>query len=246
MTEEREFEGKNLEEALDQAAEELDIPEAELHYEILEQGRRGLLGLGVKSVRIRIMPPLDAEPSDPTDRPVQEPDEKRSGRPANKAPKPARPKVVTEASQDVEKTVQRMVELIGLDLQVEASAEDDGVSLQLQGPDKKLLTSRNAELLSALQFLLSRMARRSWPDVGRIHVVCDGQTRRRDEELIALAKSVAKQVSSTGRTKKLHPMNAYERRLIHLTVREFSGLTSSSDGNGALKRVRISKVQNAI
>ena len=109
-----------------------------------------------------------------------------------------------------------------------------------------MLTSRNAELLSALQFLLSRMARRSWPDVGRIHVGCDGQTRRRDEELIALAKRVAKQVSSTGKTKMLQLMNAYERRLVHITVREFSGLTSSSDGSGALKRVRISKVQNVI
>ena len=57
---------------------------------------------------------------------------------------------------------------------------------------------------------------------------------------------MAQQVSSTGRTKKLHPMNAYERRLVHLTVRDFPGLSSSSDGRGAMKRVRISKIQNQI
>ncbi len=246
MTEERVFEGKDLAEALDRAAEELDIPEAELHYEILEQGRRGLLGLGVKSVRIRVMPPLDAEPPSLTDEPVQKPAKKPSRGSAKRAPKAARSKVVTEASGEIEKTVRRMIELMGLDLKVEVSAQDDGVSLQLRGSDQKMLTSRNAELLSAIQFLLNRMSRRSWPDAGRIHVGCNGETRRRDDDLIALAKRMAEQVSSTGKTKKLQPMNAYERRLIHLTVREFSGLTSSSDGSGALKRVRISKVQNVI
>jgi spoIIIJ-associated protein len=238
MTEEQVFEGKDLAEALDHAAQELGVPEAELHYEILEQGRRGLLGLGVKSVRIRVMQPLDAELPSQTDQPGPEP--------AQKSPKPAQPKVVTEISREVEKTLQRMIELMGLDLKVEASAQDDGVSLQLQGPDQKMLTSRNAELLSAIQFLLTRMSRRTWPDAGRIHVSCNGQTRRRDDELVELAKRVADQVSSTGKTKKLQPMNAYERRLIHITVREFAGLTSSSDGSGALKRVRISKVQNVI
>ncbi len=238
MTEEQVFEGKDLAEALDHAAQELGVPEAELHYEILEQGRRGLLGLGVKSVRIRVMQPLDAELPSQTDQPGPEP--------AQKSPKPAQPKVVTETSREVEKTLQRMIELMGLDPKVEASAQDDGVSLQLQGPDQKMLTSRNAELLSAIQFLLTRMSRRTWPDAGRIHVSCNGQTRRRDDELVELAKRVADQVSSTGKTKKLQPMNAYERRLIHITVREFAGLTSSSDGSGALKRVRISKVQNVI
>ena len=61
MMEHREFEGKDLEEALARAAETLGIPEKELHYEMLQTGRRGLLGLGVKNVHIRVKPPLDAE-----------------------------------------------------------------------------------------------------------------------------------------------------------------------------------------
>ena len=153
---------------------------------------------------------------------------------------------MTEVSQAVEKTTQQIIELIGLDLTVDASAVDDGVNLQIKGRDRKLLTSKNAELLSALHFLLNRMSRRSWPGAGRIHLGSNGKTRGRDDELIALAKEVAQQVSTSGKTRKLHPMNAYERRLIHLTVREFSGLTSSSDGDGAMKQVRISKVQNEI
>ena len=58
MSMEREFEGKDLEEALGAASESLGIPEPDLDYEILEQGRRGLMGLGAKNVRIRVMPPV--------------------------------------------------------------------------------------------------------------------------------------------------------------------------------------------
>ena len=71
MSEEREFEGKDLEEALASAAAALGIPQAELHYEMLEAGRRGVLGLGVRNVRIRVKPPLEVElpAGDPETRP---------------------------------------------------------------------------------------------------------------------------------------------------------------------------------
>ena len=285
MTKEREFEGKDLNEALKSAASQLDTPEADLHYEILEQGRRGLLGMGVKSVRIRVMPPLEEELPIDMDRefkdeligtgskaepkPESKAEPKReSTRPRRKRKRRARrsssetrpadtaepqesnepesPAVVTELSQNVEQTVKQIVDLIGLDLETVASEEDGGIVLRMKGPDRKMLMSRNAELLSALQFLLNRMARRTWPDAKRIQIGTNGNKGPRDKDLVSMAKRAAEQVNDTGKTKKLRPMNAYERRLVHLTIREFSGLTSSSDGDGAIKSVRISKVQNAI
>ena len=94
--------------------------------------------------------------------------------------------------------------------------------------------------------LLNRMSRRAWPDAKRIQIGSSIKKEPRDKDLVSMAKRAAEQVNDTGKTKKLRPMNAYERRLVHLTIREFTGLTSSSDGDGAMKTVRISKVQNAI
>ena len=96
-------------------------------------------------------------------------------------------------------------------------------------------------MISSLQFLLNRMARRAWPGAGRIHLSCDGDRKHRDDELLELTREVIQQVASTGKTKRLHPMNAYERRLVHIAVREHGGLGSRSEGNGYLKRVRIYK-----
>jgi spoIIIJ-associated protein len=240
---EREFEGKDLEEALQTASSQLGIAEPDLDYEILEQGRRGLFGLGAKSVRIRVMPPVQelsegqvrrkdrgrrsAKPSNKTDKPVE------------RAPDPARQAVV----EDVQSTIGRMTELMGLELEVKARSVDTGIAVDLGGADRKMLTQKDGELISALQFLLNRMARRAWPDAGRIHLSGDGSRKHREGDLVKQTRDMARQVAETGKTKRLRPMNAYDRRLVHITVREFSGLGSRSEGNGYLKRVRIYKTK---
>jgi len=208
----KEFKGKDLGEALHLAAASLGIPEPELDYQIIEQGRPGLFGIGAKSVRIRVMPPVQHLPDDALE---HEPDRRPQER------------LSSETVQEVESVVQRMLDLMGLELEVKAEAASSNLSLELVGPDRKLLRQKNAELLSALQFLLNRMSRRAWPDVGRIQIGTDGQRRR------------AQQVGNTGKAKRLHEMNSYERRLVHLTIREFEGLGSRSEGSGYLKRVRV-------
>jgi len=352
-----EYEGKNLEEAIGRASADLSIPEAELHYEVLEQGRKGLLGLGMKNVRIRVMRPVEhltdreilngEEPAGArveavaevppagdsaresasgegarSGRPRRRRRSGRSRKPSNAATQAAGSSEAGQAAEaavgeggaaagsaegspsgeesrsgkprrrrrsrkggrsrntgrqaqsggaeelgddpgfeevddtpvepltgqplEVQQTLEKIFELSDLQIEVQPGIAESGMALRLGGADRKLLRQRNAELLLALQLLLNRMARRAWPEVGRIHLSTNGDNKSRDSKLVELTHGAAEEVSKTGRTKKLRPMNAYERRLVHLTIREYTGLTSSSDGKGAVKRVRISKVQNTI
>jgi spoIIIJ-associated protein len=249
---EKEFEGRDLEEAKRAAAEALGIPQPELDYEIVEQGRRGLFGIGARSVRIRIMPPLERQAS-PDERPPKRreaaPPKRRDGRrrrkPRARSPQEeAKPRTETLTGDmtDVRDTVRRMFGLMELRIKAEARSIHAGVALDLTGLDTNLLTKNDRELLSAMEFLLNRMSRRAWPDVGRIQLACNGgKERGRDEDVVQLVREVVQQVSRTGNTKRLHPMNAYERRLVHLTVRKHGGVASRSEGDGALKRVKIFK-----
>jgi spoIIIJ-associated protein len=144
-----------------------------------------------------------------------------------------------EGSLSVEDTLRRIFELIGMDVEVRANRSGNNLRVTLGGPDRRMLVHKDGQLLSALQFLVNRMVRRSWPELGRIQLQCDGFRNRRDEELIELVREVARQVNQTGQPKKLHPMNPYERRLAHLTVREFEGLVSHSHGDGFMKKVTV-------
>lgn len=229
MSAERVFEGKQLEEVLQEASAKLGIAEPDLDYRILEQGRRGLFGIGARSVRIEVMPPLGS----PDPRPVA--DEQRAAEPAERE----RPPNPHQAS--VESTLGRMIELLGLRLSARARTIEAGIALELDGPDRKLLAHRDGELQSAFQFLLNRMARRTWPEAGRIQLSDDGHRPQRDAELTQKINEIAREVSRSGKTRRLGEMNAYERRLVHLTVRKYNGLASRSEGSGSLKRVRIFK-----
>ena len=224
MADERVFEGRNLEEALAAAAAATGIPEEDLHYHILEQGRRGLFGLGARSVRIEL-----EELGSRVEAPPPEPQSVQP--PAADAPDFAA----------VEAVVQRILDLMGLDLRVKAETIDGGLELALTGSDRSLLVERDAELRSALQFLIHRMARRMWPEIGRIQLAGGGRKPRRDQEIVAEIREVAGRVARTGKPHRLPPMNAYERRIVHLTVREFDELGSRSEGEGHLKRVAIFK-----
>jgi spoIIIJ-associated protein len=235
---ERIFEGRHLEDALAAAAEATGVPAADLHYRIVEQGRRGLFGLGARSVRIRVedASPVGLEPPAPPPRarpPRQEP---RAPRAMAQQPEPNATSRAAAAD-----TLQRMIDLMGLDVQVRAEPSENGLDVVLSGGDRAALAQNDAELRSALQFLINRMARRSWPDVGRIQLTLEGGRAGRDAEFIERIRGVAAQVARTGTPLRLPPMNAYERRIVHLTVREFTELGSRSDGNGHLKRVSIFK-----
>jgi spoIIIJ-associated protein len=147
--------------------------------------------------------------------------------------------IAPEALESFRATVQKMMDLAGFELVVGVEPTPSGVRVELTGDDVELVRNKDAEFQFGLQFLLNRMSRRAFPDVGRIQVGQDGRRSARDEELIAEIREVAGQVARTGVAKKLHPMNPYERRLVHLTVREMDGLDTRSEGEGFLKTVTV-------
>ena len=211
--------GNDLDEALRAASEALGAPPAELEYEVLAEGRRGVLGIGARKVRIWVDLP------DGTRALVRETFDRGA---------------TPEECSWVDETIRRIIGLMDLDLAVRTNPAAGSVRVDLSGPDQQFLLANQGEVLVALQFLLNRMARQNLPGAGRIQIECQGYRERRDRELIVLAREAARQVAQTGHPNWLGPLNPYERRLVHLAVREFPGLTSRSEGPGFLKKVQVS------
>jgi len=225
----KEFDGKDLDDALSAASAELGRPASELDYEILEGGRKGVFGLGARPVRIRVAG-LDPDPAPPRDTTRIAPRE-------HPAPRPA----ATELSPPAA-ALRDIVDKMGFELRVEETRRDGTLELSLDGPDRKRLIAKDGELLSAVEFVLNRMGRRAWPDEPPVHVVCRGFRSERDDELVEMVRQAVEQVARSGQPRRLHAMNPYERRVVHMTVREHPGLTTVSEGDGFLKRVRVEKL----
>jgi len=232
MAAEREFEGESLEAALEAASAALGIAVDELHYEMIEQGRKGVFGLGARQVRIKVSPG-DRQPPVPHEHePDEQPDE-----PDEEAEPPSGP----PDPRAFRESLERMLHLMGLELRVKVQASGQSLRAVLSGRDRRMLVEKDGQLLASLNFVLNRMARRKWPGVSRIQVQCDGQRDHRDDEIIEMVREVAGRVARTGTPTELEPMNPYERRLAHITVREFPELDSHSEGDGFEKKITITK-----
>jgi spoIIIJ-associated protein len=131
-------------------------------------------------------------------------------------------------------------EQTGLDLNVELRQTADGPVLDFDGADTDLLQAESGELLDALQHLLNQAFGRSLGDRQRFILDVEGFRATREAELRAMAEHAAGRVRSTGLTFTFGPMNAGERRVIHLTLADSLDLQTESIGEGAERKLRVS------
>lgn len=155
-----------------------------------------------------------------------------------------------EANVAVE-TVQELLDKMGVTASVEASYaspadenESGPLVLQVTGKDLGMLIGRRGETLASLQYITRLIVSRDLQR--RVDLVVDVEhyKARREQRLHSLALRMAKQASQRGRTVKLEPMPAYERRIIHLSLRDRTDVYTQSEGEGDSRKVTIVPVRD--
>ena len=134
--------------------------------------------------------------------------------------------------------VERVV--LGLGLRLDTVVEDAGdhIRINLTGEDGEPLLRRKGEGLDALQHVVNTVFRHEG-EQKRLVVDCEEFRRARDREVRQMARFLIEKARTTGMAQQLAPMNSYSRRLVHLEVAEAGDMESTSDGDGATKRITI-------
>lgn len=127
----------------------------------------------------------------------------------------------------------------GLQAELASRWEHGGLCINLEGDGLGAIIGRRGETLDALQYLTGLVANRLEGDYLRLNVDCGDYRFKRKDTLEALAKKLAAQVLKTNVSKTLEPMNPFERRIIHATVSEIEGVSSSSIGEEPNRRIVI-------
>ncbi len=149
-----------------------------------------------------------------------------------------------EAQVGVE-VVQQLLVYLEVEADVTARrAETDGrearhwlVEVHGQGLDS--LIGPKGETLSALQYIARLVATKHLGHRANLVVDVGGFKAKREEMLRRLAKRMAGQAVELKRTVSLEPMPPYERRIVHLTLRDHPGVTTESVGEGDRRKVTI-------
>lgn len=116
---------------------------------------------------------------------------------------------------------------------------EGGSQITLTGEGLGIVIGHRGETLDALQYLVSLAANAGVSGYYRIVLNTGDFRQKREQTLIALAKRMSEQAIHSGKCRTLEPMNPYERRIIHTTVQQIEGVTSTSFGEGNGRRVVI-------
>ena len=130
-----------------------------------------------------------------------------------------------------------------LKVTVRAVAPDAGgdaeVIADLDGRDKELLLERSAEVLKALEHLAFPALRLEPAFHDKIHLDCGGYRALRFEELRMTARVAAERVQTSKQPFRLNPMSSRERRIVHVALKDMSGIRTESVGVGEERQVVI-------
>jgi spoIIIJ-associated protein len=143
------------------------------------------------------------------------------------------------AEQQVADFISQVVKQMGLALEARVETTSDGTRINLEGEGGEALLARRGEGLQALQHIVDSAFRKQLGDQ-RLLVDCMNFRRGKDNELKQMAKFLAEKAKTSGVEQSIGPLNAYERRLVHLAVAEVPDVTSESIGDAAVKTVTIS------
>jgi spoIIIJ-associated protein len=147
---------------------------------------------------------------------------------------------MNEAYGQAEQFLNDIFRTAGFELRAQASEDADGCVLNIDGADSPLVRSEGGELLDALEHFVNQSFGRGLSEGQRF--VCDVDNFRsiRETELRAMARHAAERVRSTSTPFFFGPMNAAERRIIHLTLAEDADLFTESVGEGNARRLKVS------
>jgi spoIIIJ-associated protein len=229
------FTGRTVDEAIARATESLGRPKEDLEITVLSEGKGGILGIGAEDAHILVsvksvtaapveVPPIDAAMGSA----VEEHEERE------RAP------ITPELEQEARNILLDLLDLLGMDTDVEIGRRDGNLVLSVVGEDLGLLIGRRGETLTSLQFVLNLILAKRLKKWARVVVDVEGYRARREETLSGLAQRVATRVHQTGQPVALEAMPAGERRIIHLALADHPHVSTGSVGEGDHRKVVIS------
>ena len=216
-----EFEGKTKEAAVKKACEELHVTEEQLEIEVLSYGSTGIFGLvGARKAQIRVnlREALEAKI-----------DEK----------KPDTGDETEEVAEIAKNALEHILSYIIDDATVTVAKYPQNIRLRIEASNPAIIIGRHGRTLDALQYLVRRVVRKKKPTRIGISFDVEGYRDRRKASLTQFALRLGEKVKHSGKPATISPMSAYDRRIVHIALKNNTSVRTQSKGNGLFRELVI-------
>ncbi len=230
---------KTVDKALKEASQKLEIPVANLEYEIISQADAGILSFfGGRRVELKVWAKK---------RVGAESRRESSRKPAKKSESLAiaREPLDEETQESVTEDIKDFCAQICFHMTGELPAvtsriDGDRLCLNIDSELIAELITKNSRLAEALEHLLRKKPRylkRELPF--RIFVDAQGVRSARELELVDIAKDISNQVAANQKPMVLDYKSSYDRKIIHMALDGDEKVTTKSIGSGPNRKLMV-------
>jgi len=251
MTLTMDLEAKNVEQAVKLACDKLEIPPEKLKYDVISYGSTGIFGfVKTKKAKIRVLLTEERAETQKNRKPRS-----REGIQTNPAETNKRVKDIIEQafngdeSEAVpenekrivagEKVLQRIVDTISSGAVVATEKSAERVLYKIKGGNSGILIGKHGQTIDAMQALVEKIVNKKNTARLRVQVDIDGYLESRKKNLIRYAESLADKCKHIRRPVTVGRMNAHDRRIVHLALRDDTSVKTRSIGDGYLRKLVI-------
>lgn len=239
MIREIETEGASVADAIDAALEEMGVQQDAVRYEVIEEAGRGLFGGAGKQARVRVWLRDDIAIKEPADLDAAE------GQDIAQSPDVEDDADLSDEELDAiadagVATIRELLGHLGVQAEIEEYEGDEGeIILDIVGDDLGLLIGRHGRTLDAIQVLVSAITNRRIEKRFPIVVDVSGYRHRRRLKLEEIARRAADRAVRQRRAVDLRPMTSFERRVVHVALRDDRRVSTESEGQEPRRMVVI-------
>jgi len=251
-----EFEGKDIDQAVKKACDALNIPKEKLKYDVISYGSTGIFGLvGAKKAKIRVKAPESLREIKPETVGKKQPNNIGEGDKLLTESPVRTARALDDFKPDTclenpvgfgRDVLQHIIDCIATDATISIEQDDDRTLLKVKGGNPALLIGKHGQTLEAIQYLIEKIINKHSKQRIRIQVDVENYLDNRQASLQKLVGRLAKKAKQTGKPVTIGQMNAYDRRIVHLALKDDSGVRTKSIGNGYIKKLMIFPKKNSI
>lgn len=239
-------EAPSVAEAVDAALEELGVQQDAVEYEILEEPSHRLFGLASgrsAKVRVWLKPEYATTLRTKTETLDGQDEEDLVALPDFQSNVPS-----DLSDEDLDKVADTAVDVVQAILErfdikgtsIEEYEGDEGeIILDVVGGDLALLIGRHGRTLDSLQTLVGAITSRELGFRYPVIVDIEGYRNRRRQKIEDIARRAADRAARQHAAVRLRPMTAYERRVVHVALRDDRRVTTASEGEDPFRMVVV-------
>jgi spoIIIJ-associated protein len=251
-----EFSAKNVDKAIERACEELNLTTDKIRYDILSHGSSGIFGLvGVKKAKIRVYLPEEPQNDDSQIEVSETPGEipaaeilSAEGLSKDDSAEKSQPIEINRKLLEFGRSaLQRIVDSMTADAKISAEEISGRLVYNVNGGNAGIIIGKKGQTLDAIQLLVEKIVNKRNPHNDKIHIQIDvaGYLETRKANLEKLAERLANKSKRIRKPISLGQMSAYDRRIVHLALKDDPDIRTKSRGEGHMRKLVIFPQKNS-